>query len=276
VKFSWKITDLELVDCFTTWTDTLDKKEDSKEITILQNYDQTYYVACFDPTSKKYLADSVKVEVNADGKIQTDEEMVREAKINTSSPLIIPEKVPTNCDETPENKFHGCYYNGIIQDQVYYPPIENVIGGEYIEGDVVNHEWGQNTLVTDTNGNSYSDYVSVIWRGRFYFEDGYYTFHAVTDDGMKVNVEGIGDILYKWYPQPRNAHNSDIYRIKAGWKTVTVRYFEQRDKATAKFWWDKDSDLEDAAIQAQLTTFGQLIADLQEIIDKILKFLGVK
>jgi hypothetical protein len=89
-------------------------------------------------------------------------------------------------------------------------------------------------------------------------------------------VEGLGDILYKWYPQPRNAHNSDVYRIKSGWRTVTVRYFDKADKATAKFWWDKESDLEDASIQEQISTFQTLIADLQEIIDKILKFLGIK
>jgi hypothetical protein len=276
ISFSWNIKDLDPVNCFATWTDALSDKVGSKEITINDDYDQTYYVACLDSISKKYVSDSVKVTVDAASKIQTDEEREKEAKINTTNYLVIPERSPINCDETPENKFHGCYYNGIVQDLVYYPPMENVIGGEYIEGDVVNHEWGLGNLVTDTNGNKYGDYVSSIWRGRFYFEDGYYTFHSVTDDGMKVNVEGLGDILYKWYPQPRNAHNSDVYRMKAGWRTVTVRYFEQRDKATAKFWWDKESDLEDASIQAQLDTFQTLIADLQEIIDKILKFLGIK
>ncbi len=276
VKFTWSIEGIEPVNCFNDWSENLSGKTGEQSVVIEHDYDRTYFVVCHDPVSKNYLSDSVKVLVTSDTKVQTDEEKEKEAKINTTNYLVIPEKSPVNCDETPENKFHGCYYNGIIEDLVYYPPMENVIGGEYIDGDVVNHEWGYDSLITDMNGEKHSDNVSAIWRGRFYFEDGYYTFHSVTDDGMKVNVEGLGDILYKWYPQPRNAHNSDVYRIKSGWKTVTVRYFDKADKATAKFWWDKESDLEDAAIQTQLSTFQQLITDLQDIIDKILKFLGIK
>jgi hypothetical protein len=180
------------------------------------------------------------------------------------------------CTTVPDEKFHGCYYKGKIDDQINIPDQSLILGGETVVGNRIDHDWGTEKIISGLDGVSYTDNISAIWKGKFYFGEGDYLFKATADDGVKVIVDDTSNVIYKWYPQPRNTHISDLTHLTEGYHTVTVRYYEQGHKAAVKVWWEHQKPaIEAEALSAELSTFQKLIEQLRDLVQKVLNFFGV-
>jgi len=192
-------------------------------------------------------------------------------------PTVTADRGTPQCTTTPEEKFHGCYYKGLIDDQVNIPDQSLILGGETVNGNRIDHDWGTEKIISGLDGVSYSDNVSAIWKGKFYFGEGDYLFKATADDGVKVILDDTNNLIYKWYPQPRNTHISDLTHLTEGYHTITVRYFEEGHKAAVKVWWEEQKPaIEAETLSNELSTFQKLIEQLRDLVTKILNFFGVE
>jgi hypothetical protein len=181
------------------------------------------------------------------------------------------------CTTIPDEKFHGCYYKGKIDDQINIPDQSLILGGETVMGNRIDHDWGTEKIISGLDGTSYTDSVSAIWKGKFYFGEGDYLFKATADDGVKVILDDNSNVIYKWYPQPRNTHISDLTHLTEGYHTVTVRYYEEGHKAAVKIWWEEQRPaIEAEALSAELSTFQKLIEQLRDLVTKVLNFFGIE
>jgi hypothetical protein len=117
-----------------------------------------------------------------------------------------------------------------------YFPNETLSGGALVavaDTAPLSHEWW-----TGNPGNGIAeDHFSVRWRGNFTFVDGLYLFSGLTDDGVRISIDGevIGE---DWTP-----HRS-LYQfaspITAGQHEVTVEYYEQDGVAGISLDWRLD------------------------------------
>ncbi|MFR9778976.1 PA14 domain-containing protein [Micromonospora sp. MS34] len=97
---------------------------------------------------------------------------------------------------------------------------------------VVNFGWGQSGPPGVGSEN-----FSIRWSGMVLPEfDGIYTFHATTDDGVKLWVDGQ-PVIYRWAVQPATEIKGRV-ELKAGKKAyITMEYFEASGEASAKLEW---------------------------------------
>lgn len=81
------------------------------------------------------------------------------------------------------------------------------------------------------------DEFSARWVGTFYFDGGDYRFNAVTDDGIRVYIDGIL-ILDRWLNGYYEVSN--VFRgLGAGNHQITVEYYESFGDALVRLWWDR-------------------------------------
>jgi hypothetical protein len=81
-----------------------------------------------------------------------------------------------------------------------------------------------------------ADKFSVRWTRVVEFDAGTYRFLTSTDDGVRVWVDG-GLVVDAWYDQKLpNTRTGEVY-LAAGRHTITVEYYEHKDKAHAHVWW---------------------------------------
>jgi len=120
--------------------------------------------------------------------------------------------------------------------------------GEYFTNP---HLWGTPALVrTDSHINfdwGYgspdpripADQFSVRWTRTMYFDAGRYRFTTITDDGVRLYVNGKR-IINEWYDQAATAHRGEI-DLPAGHHTVVMEYYENLGLAVAKLSWKRVS-----------------------------------
>jgi len=95
----------------------------------------------------------------------------------------------------------------------------------------INHLWG-----AGGPGNGIpNDNFSVRWTGQANIAEGNYTFRAVTDDGMRVWLDGE-KIIDAWGIQSETEYKVTRY-VTGGQHSIRVEYFEATGLATAKFRW---------------------------------------
>jgi uncharacterized protein YkwD/chitodextrinase len=116
---------------------------------------------------------------------------------------------PLSCPPPETGAFTGCYYNNIT---LAGSPALTRRDGQ------INFDW------RGSPGPSVStDSFSVRWQGRFSFEQGPYTFTAITSDGMRLFIDGVA-VLDRWRDQPPY-----IYRVpqalSEGDHLVVVEYY---------------------------------------------------
>jgi hypothetical protein len=82
------------------------------------------------------------------------------------------------------------------------------------------------------------DNFSVHWQGYFNFDQGSYTFNAMTSDGMRIYIDGNA-LLDRWRDQAPT-----IYHIRQnlsqGSHLIVVEYYEKTRSATAELSWQKN------------------------------------
>ncbi|GAA0802126.1 PA14 domain-containing protein [Spirilliplanes yamanashiensis] len=95
----------------------------------------------------------------------------------------------------------------------------------------LNHDWG-----TGAPAGVGPDNFSARWTGAFTFATaGTYTFTAVTDDGIRVWVDGTL-LMDQWRDQPATAYTASR-ALTAGAHEVKVEWFETGGHAVAKLNW---------------------------------------
>ena len=85
-----------------------------------------------------------------------------------------------------------------------------------------------------------SDNFSVQWTRQVYFDAGTYRLYAEMDDGMRVWVDGTL-VIDQWQEGGVRTVSKDIY-LGQGDHNLRVDYFEAKQYAVAKFWWERIYD----------------------------------
>lgn len=154
--------------------------------------------------------------------------------------LVSPARALESCDTSYNNNlFHVCYLQGTdpqsetsqvlsqADDAAVPSPVGSWGGFERV--------WGSGTIA-DTGK---TDAVSGVWRGRVNFESGLYTFYVLSDDGVRLEVEGLGAVLDDLSVHPPLQQSSVALYIPPGPRNVTLRWFDQSQNAQIKFWWEQ-------------------------------------
>lgn len=81
-----------------------------------------------------------------------------------------------------------------------------------------------------------ADNFSVRWRGRWPLELGVYTFHAYSDDGVRVWVNGVL-VIDQWRDQSPTLASGEI-ELDTAEHTIQVEYYESGYGAEIRFWWE--------------------------------------
>lgn len=95
----------------------------------------------------------------------------------------------------------------------------------------INHSWG----LGGPGFGVATDNFSVRWTGRFLFSNKKYTFTAISDDGVRVSLDGQM-LINSWIDQPPTTHTANR-GVKAGWHTITVEYYEHLEGARISVGW---------------------------------------
>ena len=80
------------------------------------------------------------------------------------------------------------------------------------------------------------DAFSVRWTGSWPFEEGNYRFYAQVDDGVRLALDDHW-IIERWHESGGALYTADAY-LSRNTHLVKVEYFEARDLAQAKVWWE--------------------------------------
>jgi N-acetylmuramoyl-L-alanine amidase len=84
-----------------------------------------------------------------------------------------------------------------------------------------------------------ADHFSARWTRRLHFDAGRYRFKTLSDDGIRVWVDGHR-VIDAWHDQAPTWHQGEI-NLSNGDHTVKVEYYENGGGATAKLWWERIS-----------------------------------
>lgn len=96
----------------------------------------------------------------------------------------------------------------------------------------INFDWG-----TGSPGPYVpADDFSVRWEGFFYLENGHYRFSTTTDDGVRLYVDGYL-LIDRWYDMAPTTFSAEI-DLLTGWHTIRMEYYEHRQLAIARLWWE--------------------------------------
>ena len=83
------------------------------------------------------------------------------------------------------------------------------------------------------------DYFSARWVRSFFLPAGNYRFYATSDDGVRVWVNG--DLLINEWHDATGRTYSAVRQLNAGTVQVRVEFYEARQIAKIRFWWDTDA-----------------------------------
>lgn len=81
-----------------------------------------------------------------------------------------------------------------------------------------------------------ADGFAVRWTGNWPFEAGACRFHAQVNDGVRLWLDGHL-IIDQWHESTGVLYSSDAY-LSAGTHAIRVEYFDGRNSASAKVWWE--------------------------------------
>ena len=107
-------------------------------------------------------------------------------------------------------------------------------GSPYLvrEDMAINFDWGYNSPAAGIPGDGFS----VRWRRIVNLDAGSYRFTAISDDGIRVFVDGRL-IIDQWHDHAPSTYHADV-TLTAGQHTITVEYYENGGLAVSRFWWE--------------------------------------
>ncbi len=80
-----------------------------------------------------------------------------------------------------------------------------------------------------------ADLWSARWSGNFAFEAGDYIFHAISDDGVRVSIDGLR-VIDQWRDGYNNVTNRFV-GVGQGVHSVVVEYYDRTGRAELQVWW---------------------------------------
>lgn len=95
----------------------------------------------------------------------------------------------------------------------------------------INFDWGFSSPGTGVAADNFS----ARWTRTVYFNAGNYDFYAMTDDGMRLWLDGH-ILIDRWYDQGASTHVKTAY-VGQGEHSLRVEYYERTGTAVAKVWW---------------------------------------
>jgi chitodextrinase len=130
---------------------------------------------------------------------------------------------PSVCPDPATDAFTGCYYNNVTLSG-----IPSLIRTD----SQINFDWQAAPGPSVSSGE-----FSARWQGYFNFDQGTYTFTALTSDGMRLYIDGV-PVLDRWRDQ-----SPFIYRVQrplsAGRRLITVEYYQRTGWRVAHLSWEK-------------------------------------
>lgn len=128
-------------------------------------------------------------------------------------------------------------------------PVVNAWRGEYFDnpdlsGDPVlvrtdrsvDFQWQSGSPSTEVPPDGFS----VRWTGQWDFSGGGYRFNALTDDGVRLWVDGTL-LIDQWRQQGATLAYADLV-LGAGAHEVRVEYFDAGEAAQARVWWESQGN----------------------------------
>src|SRR5262249_47898866 len=85
-----------------------------------------------------------------------------------------------------------------------------------------------------------ADNFSVRWSKTEYLAQGRYKFTTVTDDGVRLFVDGAA-VIDQWYDHSATVHDA-VVDLAGGNHTLRMEYYEAGVDAIAKLSWDTTTD----------------------------------
>jgi hypothetical protein len=132
----------------------------------------------------------------------------------------------------PTGTFRACFYDGVnstasfigaVLDHPFPTPSRNVGFGP-------NHLWGADAIAFGR-----TDHVTGVWRGTLDLRPGRYVFRFFTDDGIRVQVDGVTIVDALQFPQ---VSTYDRVVQVDGPVRVSIRWFENDGSQELQFrWW---------------------------------------
>jgi hypothetical protein len=107
--------------------------------------------------------------------------------------------------------------------------------GEPRSGAALDYNWGRGSPAA----NIAEDIFSARWVGSFYFEGGDYRFAAITDDGIRVYIDGIL-ILDRWLNGYHEVNNN-FRGLGQGNHQIVIEYYEAYGDARVRVSWERIS-----------------------------------
>lgn len=98
----------------------------------------------------------------------------------------------------------------------------------------LDYNWGTGSPAS----NIPNDIFSARWEGTFNFEGGDYRFNAVSDDGIRVYIDGIL-VLDRWLNGYQGDVSNTFRSLGAGNHRVVVEYYEAYGDALVRVWWER-------------------------------------
>lgn len=130
--------------------------------------------------------------------------------------------VQATCATPATGAFAACYYNNrTLSDAPTLIRTDSQI----------NFDWTNGTPAPSLTPFNFS----VRWQGYFDFQQGDYTFTALTSDGMRVFLDGTL-VIDSWRDQPATVHTA-LHTLSTGSHLVTVEYYLRTGTGAAHLTW---------------------------------------
>jgi hypothetical protein len=132
----------------------------------------------------------------------------------------------------------GDYYSGIDFKELKMNRLDTMIDFDWVTD-------APDPLVS-------TDFFSVRWTGQVLprYSDRY-TFHVLSDDGVRLWVDGIL-IIDKWIDQPQTEHSGTLELEAGRWYTIQLEYYEKEIGATIKLYWSSRRQRKEIIPKSQL------------------------
>lgn len=112
----------------------------------------------------------------------------------------------------------------------------------------IDHDWGQGSPDPAIN----PDHFSARWTTSVDLEEGNYRFTTVSDDGVRVHLDGV-TIIDNWTLHPATTDTVAL-SVSAGSHEITVEYFENEGLANIQFDWEQLADPEEEQVSISPTS----------------------
>ncbi len=127
-----------------------------------------------------------------------------------------------SCSPAASGAFLGCYFSNITLSGS--PSLVRT-------DSQINFDWGGNPPDRSVSRGGFS----VLWQGNFIFDQGSYTFTAVTSDGMRIYIDG-NVVLNQWNNQGPATYTVQ-QTLTQGVHEITVQYYDVTETSVAHLTW---------------------------------------